>query len=93
MLSVCDAKTSEDKQDLLELAGVWTRLCKIAHLRSRPEVPQKKSPRGARAAREAKVLISLAILTRQPLSKERRFLRARPDRAAPPIPPTPQPPG
>ena len=25
MLSACDAKTSEDKQDLLELAGVWTQ--------------------------------------------------------------------
>jgi hypothetical protein len=25
MLWACDAKTGEDKQDLLELAGVWTQ--------------------------------------------------------------------
>ena len=29
MLSACDAKTGEDKQDLLELAGVWTQAARI----------------------------------------------------------------
>ena len=33
-LSACDAQTSEDKQDLLELAGVWTQAA--LHSRSRP---------------------------------------------------------
>ena len=29
ILSACDAQTSEDKQDLLELAGVWTQAAAV----------------------------------------------------------------
>ena len=38
MLSACDAKTSEDKQDLLELAGVWTQAALQSRSRTHGEV-------------------------------------------------------
>ena len=69
------------------------------------ELPQAAQPeRGAHQNREAsrktfllgrQELISLKVsnLDQTATSKERRFVRVRPDRAAPPSPPTPQPPG
>jgi hypothetical protein len=46
MLSACDAKTSEDKQDLLELAGVWTQAA--LNSRSRPAGSGNRAVRGSR---------------------------------------------
>ena len=46
MLSACDAKTSEDKQDLLELAGVWTQAA--LNSRSRPGGSGNRAVRGSR---------------------------------------------
>ena len=43
MLSARDAQTSEDKQDLLELAGVWTQAA--LHSRSRRPVRQSRRAR------------------------------------------------
>ena len=46
MLSACGAKTGEDKQDLLELAGVWTQAA--LHSRSRPARSGNRAVRGSR---------------------------------------------
>ena len=45
-LSACDAQTSEDKQGLLELAGVWTQAA--LRSRSRPARSGNRAVRGSR---------------------------------------------
>ena len=51
ILSACDAQTSEDKQDLLQLAGVWTQAA--LHSRSRPAGSGNRAVRGNRRTRRS----------------------------------------
>ena len=46
MLSACDAKTSEDKQDLLELAGVWTQAALNSRSRPGGQSRRARKPKG-----------------------------------------------